>query len=405
MKSTQDFYHLTKARFSIDPKTDAAFYFDGTPLHEQLMRHLRMQFVEAPGVPRFFIVGQYGAGKTHTLWHMHYVLQNDPRFSQHPTLPTLVTLQSLKGREQWITVHRKLVDAIGQELARKAITGMMTKATPGSDPLDVFRDGQLIPFGESGLQNSQAHIYRNLLFGGRQAALSWEWLKGTSLSVNDSASLGIETQLAEASQMIDALFNLGQLMKGGLDRRIIFLIDEAEVLRSVTHPDSHHQFVHSVRRLVGEENTVLGFIAAYQSEGDMEDAPPILWDESIRRRVGYDAGYIDLKELMINAEDARKFILKALRHLVNQDAAGVTIRSEELDTEPEFFPFTQDAVDRIADYVTEEPERLLPSQIVDKMSKAVATARLRDEDAGVTVPQTIGDDIVEHVLYPNEAVS
>jgi hypothetical protein len=404
MTRTQDFYHLTKQRFSIDPKTDAAFYFDETPLHEQLMRHLRMQFVEAPGVPRFFIVGQYGAGKTHTLWHLHYVLQNDARFKQHPTLPTLVTLQSLKGREHWSTVHRKLVDAIGLDRARGAVAGVMGKATPGTDPMAVFGGGDLIRYGESGLQSTQAHIYRNLLFGGPQAAKSWEWLKGTGLSVNDAAALGIETQLAEPSQMIDALLNLGELVFAGLGRRVIYLVDEAEVLRSVTHPDSQQEFIHSFRRLVGEENNVLGFIAAYQVDPD-GDAPEILWDESVRRRVGYDAGYIDLKELMINAEDARKFILNILRYIVDQDAAAGTIKSAGLDTEPEFFPFTPDAIDRIADYVTEEPERLLPSQIVDKMSKAVATAKLRDEDAGAAIPRTIGDDIVEQVLFPGEAAS
>jgi hypothetical protein len=403
MTETQAYYHLRKPQFSIDPKSDASFYFDGTPLHERLIRHLRMQFVEAPGVPRFFVLGQYGAGKTHTLWHLHYELLNGKLFQQHKTLPMLVTLQSLNARERWITVHRKLVDAIGLDLVRKAIAGVMSGAVPGSDPLDVFRQPGLILFGESGLKSSQAHIYRNLLYGGRQAAISWEWLKGTALSVTDAATLGLETQLAEPSQLIDALFNIGRLIQLGLGSRVILLIDEAEVLRSVTHPDSHNEFVHSFRRLVGEENNVLGIVIAYQMEGDMEDSPPILWDLSVRRRVGHEAGYIDLKDLMLNPEDARKFIVDALRYLVDQDAARETIRTAHLDTEPEFFPFTENAVDRIAQYVTEEPERLLPSQIIDKMSKAVATAKLRDEDEGVDVPRTIGDDIVELVLYPGEA--
>ena len=404
MKSFVDLYHLRRGRFWIDAKEDSSFYFGGTQMDKQLIDRLRMEFVQPPGVPKFMIHGRYGAGKTHTLGHIKHALTEDPRFIYQATRPLLFQLPPLKTRDKWVTLHRQFIDAIGLELTRQAIAGVMTKATPGTDPIEVFKAPGMIRFGESALQNSQAHIYRNLLFGGRQATLSWEWLKGKPLNFDATRTLGVETQLEEPSQLVDALLNVANIVSRGLGSKIVLLVDEAESMRNITSPDSFDEFVHGFRRLEEDENDVLGLIIAFQLEGGMEDAPRILVDDAVRRRVGYEMGYIDLHRLISEMEDARKFILETLEYLVDQDAAKKTIKQESLNTEPEFFPFTVEAVDRIAVWVSEEPAvRMIPSQIIEKMSNAVSKARLLSEDEGLDKPKLVDDSIVDAVLYPGEA--
>src|SRR5438552_2318902 len=165
MTALTDLYHLNKPRFWLDPDEDASFYFGGTKMDKRLIERLRTAFIES-GIPKFMIHGQYGSGKTHTLAHIQYALANDKRFGANPTKVQRFELPPLGARERWSLAHKHFVNAIGMGLAKDAIAGVMSKAPPGSDPLEVFNTPGVIRFGESALLTSQAHIYRNLLFGG-----------------------------------------------------------------------------------------------------------------------------------------------------------------------------------------------------------------------------------------------
>jgi hypothetical protein len=397
----REYYHLTKDTFSIDPMNDPEAYFGRAELHGRILGRIESDFLEQRAVPKLLLYGQYGAGKTHTLYHIKHRLETDERLLRlfPHTEPIRLELGPLKTKERWVTVHRHLVDAIGLTRLKKAATALLSGA--GADPpVQVLRDRGALRFGEAAIQNSQGQIFRNLLFGGRQETLSWEWLKGQKLSVDDALMLGTETNLLEPSDLIAALLNIGGLLWKGLGKKIVFQIDEGEALRNVSHADSVDEFKYAIRRLVDDENDVLGVIVAYQSEGGMEDAPEMFGDEAVRRRLGYEPAYIDLEGLVAGQDDAREFIVKVLAYLVDQDAAKVTIEREDLDVDPAYFPFTAHAVDRIADFVTEEPDRKLPSQIITRLKHAVNEGWRQGEGTDERV--LIDDSILEPVLYPEE---
>lgn len=401
MSAFQSYYHLRKESFSIDPWADSEIYFGAGHLQERITRRINSDFVQQRAVPKFFLFGRYGAGKTHALAHIAHVLRTDTELARDfPTEPIYFELAPLRTREKWSTVHERLINAIGLPRLKDAVSALVSHAGPQTDPLQALQDEEVLRYGETALQNSQAQIFRNLLFGGRQETLSWEWLKGRQLKIDEAQMLATETSLTEPSDFIACLLNCASLYAKGLGRKIVLLVDEGEALGDVESADALHEFEFAIRRLVGNENNVLGLILAYQTEGGA--APRVLQHDGIRRRVDYEQGFVDLTGLVLVPEDARQFILEVINYLVDGDAAKATIEAEGLtETEPEFFPFTPDSVEAIADFVTQEPDRSLPSQIIALLSNAVIEG-WRRRSASANGHVLIEDEIVNLVMYPDE---
>ena len=402
MASLKEYFHLKKDAFDIDPKRDAEVYFGYQPLARRILDRLASDFVQQRHVPKFFIHGGYGAGKTHTLAHIQYVLLNDPQFlGDFPaTEPILTEMPPLKAKESWRKIHEHLMDEIGREVIKESMRGIVSRASTSTEPLEALQNAEVLRFGDKSLQNSQAQIFRNLLFGGRQETLSWEWLKGKQLSIDESNMLSTETNLTGTADLLAALLNVASLVWAGLGKKIVLLLDEAEMVRSVTNPDSVQEFTWALRRLVDNDNDVLGLVVGFEQEGGMEAAPGVFTDDAVQTRVGQDSGYIDLGELVGDEGDVKQFILQMLDRLVDAQAAKATIESEGLPTEPEYFPFTQEAVDRVTQFIIDDPNRKSPRQIKNLLSEAVVKAWLDGRNSGGV--QLVDDGLLESVLYPGE---
>jgi len=406
MSTLQDYYHLTKETFSIDPWDDADIYFGAQELERRIRRRLEADFVQQRGVPKFFVAGRYGAGKTHTLAHIRHVLVSDLGLTRDfPTEPIYFEISPIRSRESWATIHERLINAIGLGRLKEAMTAIVSGGGAAGDPIEALEAKGVLRYGEEAIKKSQAQIFRNLLFGGRQETLSWEWLKGRALKVDEAQMLRTETNLAAPPDFIACLLNVASLIHKGLGRKIVFLIDEGEAVGNLTNADSYDEFVFAFRRLVDPENSALGVIVAYESEGGgMEAAPRLFQHPAIQRRVDYAQGFFDLSTLLpTETRAAQEFIVQVLGHLVDQDRAREIVQSERLQTEPEYFPFTKEAVDAIADFVTQDPDRTLPSQIIALLSNAVVEAwRRRDETMPDAIHILVDEEIANIVMYPEE---
>lgn len=397
MTSLREYYHLKKDAFDIDPRRDAEVYFGYQSLQDRILQRLAADFVQQRHVPKFFIYGRYGGGKTHTLSHIQHLLRHD-RDSlgiYQETEPILAEVPPLRAKEQWKTMHEHFLDTVGKALVKEAIQALVAEA--GGDVPGALRDHDVLRFGEASLQASQASIFRAMLFGGHQETTAWEWLKGKALSTDQAATLQTETNLTRPSDYLAALLNVASLIHKGLRRKVVLLIDEAESIRSVTNPDSLQEFIWAFRRLVDNENDVLGLIVGFQTEGGMEDAPGVFTDEAVITRIG-DAGFIDLGELVAEETDAKNFIVSVLDRLVDQEAAKTDIEAHGLSTEPEYFPFTLDAVDLIANHVVDDPEHTSPRWIKNTLADAVIRAWQEGRDSGRVL--IIDDALAEKALYP-----
>jgi len=400
----QEYYHLKRDSFAIDPWADADVYFGAGALHERIRERIETDFVQPRAVPKFFIYGPYGGGKTHTLAHIRQQLITHDAFAKDfPTEPVYLEIAPIRGNERWVAVHERLLNSIGLTRLKQAVSAVFMGADPGQDPVSLLEERNILRFGDDALKASQAQIFRHLLFSGRPEMLSWEWLKGRQLKIDDAQILGIQTNLSGTPTLVAALLNVGSLISAGLGRKVVFLVDEGEALNNLTNADAIDDFAFAFRRLVDNENNVVGMVVAYESAGGMEKAPRLLQGDDIRRRVDYDLGYIDLTQLVADPTEAREFILQVLRHLIDQAEAAKTIKREGLDIEPEYFPFTAEAVDAIADFVTEDPERAVPSQILSLMSAAVIAGWRKRSSSSKRI--VVDSDLASFVMYPEDRVS
>jgi len=395
----KEHFHLQKDSFSIDNRADARVYFGGSTLNDKLRERLLTDFVRQRQVPKFCIYGAYGAGKTHTEHHIEHLLRTDLA-RPYPTEPIFLEISPIRNKERWTKVHGDIINAIGLDLIREAVTALLADPSAAQDPYKYLTDKGVLRYGEAAIRSSQARVFRALLFGGPMEAAALQWLKGGKVTGPQAEAIEIETSLTEVSHLIAGLLNVAALIKEGLGRRPILLIDEAEALRALGAADSVNEFVTAFRKLADDDNNVLGLIVAFQTEGGMEDAPEVLTDDAVFRRFGYDAAFFDLQENVGGMDNVRTFIIEILRYLVDQDAAAKTIASKGLATDPEFFPFTPDSVDRLAEFITEEdPKNQVPDQIIKRMGDAVIRAwRAAAEDSGELV--LVDDQIIEGALYP-----
>lgn len=396
----REYYHLTKDTFTIKPDEDSGVYFGGAELEQKIKRRIVRDFNQERAVPKFMIHAPYGGGKTHTLRRIEHELDTDPRLRDGmPTVrPLRYDLAPIRSKERWATVHMRIMNAIGQEAVRDAVASVLASPDQASDPLPYLQQEGVLRYGETAIRASQAQIFRNLLFGGRQATLSWEWLRGRKLTVDEMQMLGTQANLVEPADLVHSLLNVASLVLRGTGDKLLLLVDEGEALGNLSSADSLHEFRYALRRLFDDDNDVLGLIIAYQHVPGIDRVPDVLEYDAIRRRVGYEAGYIDLTGHLGVPENARIFITDLLAHLVDQGAAAATIDEQGLNTQREFFPFEEEAVDLVAEWVTADPQHSLPSQIITKMSDAVVDTWI-ERDPASDHRRLVDEPTVSTILY------
>ncbi|MFP3880101.1 MAG: hypothetical protein ACLFVA_04015 [Dehalococcoidia bacterium] len=393
LTSLKNYYFLRKYEsFSIDPWRDGDVYFGDTTLKQRITRRIDSDFEQPRRVPKFFVFGAYGSGKTHTLANIAFSLSQN---ELHLTEPVYLAMPPLTSKERWIRIHSRLLDALSPERIQSAVE-IIADEVEGPDKIRGFLERDILLYGDDTLKVSQANIFRNFLFGGKQSQLSWEWLKGRKNTPDQATMLGIQKDLGEATDLVDCLLNLGVLYHRANRRKIVFLLDEAEAVRSVTNADAEVELQHMFRLLLDNNNTYVGLVLAVQSE--QHEIPPFFLREDLMRRVDYDQGYIDLGAMVSQVNSAKEFVKHVLAYLVDQDKAEHTIATENLSVSKELFPFTDHAVDAISTHVAEQPEHASPSFILATMSSAAIEGWRRRNQS--TTHVVIDPSIIEETVFP-----
>ena len=403
MTSFKDYFHLTKDSFAIDPFRDSEVYFGVSDLPKRILRRLQQDFVHQRSVPKFYITAGFGGGKTHTLAFIQYVLTHqEPFCSSHPTFPVFFDIAPIQGKDAWVRIHQRLLDAIGLQTVKDSMTKLLSSSTDTHDPIEVLERSDVLVYGEAGLKNSQTQILRALLFGGRQETVAWDWLKGRALKTDEISMLSIEKNLTEVSDLVNALLNVATLILRATGKKLVLLIDEGEQLTRLTNTDSDQEFHLALRLLLGDENNVMGVVIAYEGATDIASAPRVLMREDILRRIDNERGIIELSQFD-EALEAKEFIVEILAYLVDQEKAKKTIAAQKLDAEIQYFPFSSDAVDMIAQHVTDDPTKKLPSEIISIMADSLTSAYVdRGFGADDALDALIDEDDLEASMFPGE---
>jgi hypothetical protein len=365
--------------FSIDPKvtpSDARFYFGRDDIRSGVMREISSSFVD-PGVPKMIIYGPYGSGKTQMLYHIkHCLMDKRPRNCKYKPLLIHLDLEMQKKsrHSHW---HSQLMESLGKETVVK----WLEQIPQMGEKLDVqlsllFDDPNVV------------ECMKKLLISGDVALSAWRWLCGQAMATKDLNALRVTRTLGElcVEDLTKCLIGIGNLAKKN-GEVIIFLMDEAEQFQDVTDPESYKLLHDYERRLCEQSNSSIGFIMAGFSLSP-NDMPEWYIRADIRRRLGQNK----IKEIgfLPAVSEVKKFICELIAELVDRGKAEPKIKDGKLKTSVEYFPFTEESLEKICQQATQDPTKALPSHIIKTINECAI--RAFDEDRVL-----IEDNIVDAV--------
>jgi hypothetical protein len=311
------------------------------------------------GVPKIFLTGPYGSGKTHTLFHIkHFLTGQGP----HPVEVIYFDIGPMKAKTHYSHLHRSFLDRLSRDRVKQLV--------------DIFVSRNVGPDLEATLKQyfptaDVANAMRGLSFGSTQSLPAWKWLVGENLSDDQQQMLSLTKNLTEPGELIEVLFSVGKLMKSVDNRKIIYLVDETEELGRVTNADASASFEWALRQLADNDNKNIGFVFAARATGG-EELPFILNSEAIKSRIGENS-IIDIPHFG-GVQDVKGFVMDLLANLIDGEQAGDKIHRAGLDTKVEFFPFSESSLDSFCEYIRENPERALPRAIIECINECAVSA-------------------------------
>jgi len=349
--------------FTIDPKVnpeDARFYFGRHEKLKDIKAQLRRQFVE-PGVPKMIIYGSYGSGKTQTLYHIKYSLENEKpeACAGDPLILHLdLEMHSKSDCSDW---HVQIMETLGKEIVSLWVEHLFGQVQNLDNELKaIFQD------------NNSAETAKNLRVGGEIAFLAWRWLCAHKLTAGELERLRVTRNLGEigAGDMVNALIGIARLAARN-GKRLIFLMDEAEHFTRVKTGDQAESIHTYLRKLSDPWNSSFGFIlSAYAvTKDEMSD---IIVRPDIRTRIG-EHNFIEIPPLS-SVRDVQIFLKELLAELINQNKADEKIHKESIGVSLETYPFTAEAFDVLCEFASQDSTKALPRNLIKAVNECAISA-------------------------------
>lgn len=345
--------------FTIDPQVnpdDARFYFGRDEIKKKITQQLRRAFVD-PKVPKMLIYGNYGSGKTQTLYHFeHYLTNVNPDICsplKPKTFHLVLEMTSKSDHKDW---HLFLMEALG----KTTVTGWVANLLDSTKDLDeelevIFRNVNMISAA------------KNLRAGGDLGLLAWRWFCGRELKPNELEQLKVTRSLGDlgAGDLVSALVGIGRLAERS-NYKLIFFMDEAESFQNVKTGDATESLHNYLRKLSDNANSTIGFIISFLVV-TVDQMPELVYRGDIRSRIGEHC-IIELGPLP-SIEYVQKFLKELLTELIDQKKAEKKIQKNSLSVSLETYPFTADAFGVFCDYAYGNPALSLPRYIIKALNE------------------------------------
>ena len=349
--------------FTIDPQInpeDAQFYFGRPNKLKELKTQLRKGLID-PGVPKIFIYGSFGSGKTQTLYNLAYYLQHDPPKSLRLKPAIVHVALEMQSKSSHLDWHLQLMEALGKERVSRWVDGLFGKVPSMDEALaSLLSDYNII------------NAVKNLRGGGDMPMLAWRWLAGHRLSPAELQRLQLTRNSGDigAGDMVKVLIGLGHLAEKN-DEKLIFFMDELEQFNNITNADCFEAVHNYLRQLSEQKNSSVGFIMSTYSLTD-DDMPQMMVRGDIRNRIGA-INYIEIPPLP-SVEDIRIFICELLSNFIDRKAAEDKIQQQGLAVTLDTYPFDADAFEVLCDYASQDPIKALPRNIIKSINECAISA-------------------------------
>jgi hypothetical protein len=384
----QQYCGLNRPRFRFDPEADAAWYFGNREVSKELVRRVRDDFI-IRGVPKCGVVGRFGAGKTHTLFHLKYLFETDP--GSYPARPFLFRIgpydESTPGLGGWAYIHGKMLDSMGEEFIRDIVRRFDNMPDTRTQDLAEAMAG-LFRFGPENLRRSLASVLAAYFLRDIRSTLpAWRWLRGQKLSGQELPDVGVTMTLEHAGDMIDVILNLGVMHRTITRKAVCFLMDEGQALGEVDKREAeiHDAFL----QLAEPDNEDVGFVLAYFGTGQSGIPPVISTPDDILSRLDVTSAnindaFIDLRRIITSKEDMNRFMLDFLSSIRDADQSAAIVQWFDLAarSRADLLPFEETALNRMVDMLFQMEQLRNPRMIIANLARVAAAAYQRGKGRG-----------------------
>jgi Cdc6-like AAA superfamily ATPase len=339
LETMQSWFGLKEGHrdFSIQTEGDRRLFFARHELDDELQRRLKRGF-RTDNPPKMVLYGEWGVGKTHTMRHIQYVIEEQ---ASYKAVVVFVELPDITKKATFQVAHGALLDALGIDRAKNWLLHFQTKHQ--SDAREQIQD-----FTQSG---DIAIAFSNLLGFGEASRIAWDWLRGVRLSAGDAKMVSLPPVLDQSGHFVKVLQMLGRLAREVEDSMLVFMLDEATKLDAVTDSDSIAHWTNAFKLLADDNTKEVGIVVSI-SVVDLDEIAEPLHDPQVISRFNR-SNYVRLSNL--SEEETRDFMCDLVREWVDDSERDALIAAfgGEADGQgisAKTFPFTDEGLEVAARY-------------------------------------------------------
>lgn len=373
MKDFAERFHLRNPSrgFEVAPwdPEDAKIYFGDKKLDQQLRNRIEAGY-SLGRPPKIYLHGRWGAGKTHHLYHLRYVLESGGLGSLKDFVAPYLQVEC-EDDTNFQYLHKKMLNALGIDVVKGAVSDFLM-SHGGADRAEAQK---------AMFESSNLTIATQVLSIGDDQ-LAWKWMSGEKLGSTELRSLNVTSNLEDTSELVDVLVRIGRLLKSQ-GTNVLFFIDEAEGLKNVTKPNAQSSWHDGMKNLADNVNNSIGYVVAIFVDSN-NPSPEFINEDDILRRMGQKN--VVVLEPYSEADEVLPFLIDLVAARI--DVASVSPSGAPPDPS---YPFTEDGLGLFVNELLNGAVSATPSKIIEGLSECAWEAHVRDEDV-------ITDAVVQEVM-------
>ena len=350
--------------FRLNPE-DRAAYFGKGGINTAIIDSIRERYMLG-SQPKKYLYGQYGAGKTHTLFNIKYHLEESSEAKENTEYEVRCRPMDGEFKEKtgYSYLHAQMMEAVTLESVREVVQEYLAN-NAGPQLEEKLREN----FGDA----NTARAIRALGYAGEPIAL-WKWLCGGSLSSAELTSYNLTKNMDTVSEMYRALVGIMRpFVQKGIN--YLFLFDEMEGLQNVRNQDCRESFQEGFRKLADDDNDVVGFVLSVYGMRE-EDIPQFISTEAIITRL--NRSNIHGLEYLQRDEDIRQFLTDLFALVIDPEKKAVMEDAGHIPKGLQSYPLTEDAMDELVALATSAPTASLPRNFISAINECAIQAARRD---------------------------
>ena len=363
-------------RFELE---DRAAYFGRNKINEDIIRDIRVRYMMGYQ-PKKFLYGQYGIGKTHTLYNIKYQLEESLEAKENSDYEVKCCFidAEFKEKTNYNYLHAQMMEALTLEKIKDIVQEYLSK-NAGPNLEDKLRN----EFGDANI----ARAIQALGYVGEPITL-WKWLCGSSLTAAELTLYNLTKNMDTVSEMYRVLTGImRQFVNKGV--YYLFLLDEMEGLENIHNQDCRESYHDAFRRLADDDNDVIGFIVSIYAMRE-EDIPEFVFREAITTRL--NRSNIHRLECLAQ-DDVRQFLKDLFALVIDDDKKKEKEKQGLIPSGLEYYPLTDEAIDEFVNLAITAPTSSLPRNFISALNEGAVHAAGRDSNI-----------IDRHDLEPAQAI-